>query len=192
MGWFGKSDERDSDTIWNSYVQAGDDLYQAKCELAEAEQRYADAERELFGIDLLPVLRKALRKYSLSALGLLGEIGEEQPELVRALIPELYACSLGIGKPDILARGVLRTLSRSGSLHAELVPLVTATLRDTERTTDVFAMRGLAFLLEDVNDPALLGRWRRTVLVSADEDVREIAEDYPEDEFPEPAPPQQL
>jgi hypothetical protein len=192
MGWFGKGDERDADSIWDSYAQAGDDLFHARSDLAEAEQQYADARRKLCEIDLLPVLQKALKQYSLSALGLLVEVGEEQPELVRALIPELYDCSLGIGKPDILARGVLRRLSTSGSLHTELVPLVAATLRDAEKTTDVFAMRGLVFLLEDVNDPALIAQWRKTVLASPEEDVREIAEEYPEDEYPEPNPPQQL
>jgi hypothetical protein len=67
-----------------------------------------------------------------------------------------------------------------------------ATLRDAEKTTGVFAMRGLVFLLEDVNDPALIAQWRKTVLASPEEDVREIAEEYPEDEYPEPNPPQQL
>ncbi|MFF1445620.1 hypothetical protein [Streptomyces sp. NPDC058295] len=59
--------------------------------------------------------------------------------------------------------------------------------------TDVFAMQALAMLLDEVGAPGLLGQWREAARASPDADVQELAEDYAEDEHPEPpAPPPRL
>ncbi|MFI6932010.1 hypothetical protein [Streptomyces sp. NPDC050287] len=136
----------------------------------------------------MPVLRESLRagRGSLAVLNLLREVGGDRPDVVHALLPELYEYCLSVNKPGIWGREVVRTLAASVPLHDELAPLVDRTLRD--EVTDVFAMRALGMLLDDIDNTdgtdtaALPARWRRAVLASPDADVREIAEEYPADD----------
>ncbi|GAA3823761.1 hypothetical protein ACFS5L_33495 [Streptomyces phyllanthi] len=166
-----EEEKSEAEEAWDDFVRASD--------------RYSEARRALFETDPLPAVRKALNDGGdmFAALDLLMDVGWNRPELVRAVVPELYSCSLSLGRPGIFARLVLRRLSGSGpeyaeALHAELAPLTAATLR--EEVTDVFAMQALAMLLDDVGASDLLGRWREAVLASPDVDVRELAEDYGE------------
>ncbi|QIQ03202.1 hypothetical protein [Streptomyces liangshanensis] len=154
-------------------------------------RKYERVKEELLGTDLLPVLRKALADgdSSYAVFSLVEEEAGDRPELFRELVPDLYPYTLSLGPPGIFSRRALRALSRPGTPHAELAPLVAATLRD--EVTDVFAMRALAMLLEDVNDLTLLARWREAALTSPDEDVRELPDEYPESEYPPPDAPQE-
>lgn len=181
MAWFCKEEKSEAEDAWDDYVRASN--------------TYSTARRMLFETDPLPAVRKALNGGGdlFAALHLLKDVGWDRPRLVQAVVPELYACSLSLGPPGIFARLVLRRLSGSGhayakALHAGLAPLTAATLR--EEVTDVFAMQALAMLLDDVGALGLLGQWREAARASPDVDVRELAEDYGEEEHPEPpAPP---
>jgi hypothetical protein len=179
MGWFGKDEKSEAEEAWDDFVRAS--------------YKRSKAMRELFETDPLPAVRKALSGGGelFAALDLLMDVGWDRPELVRAVVPELYSSSLSLGRPGIFARLVLRRLSGSGreyaeGLHAELAPLTAATLR--EEVTDVFAMQALKMLLDDVGALDLQGQWLEAVRASPDVDVRELAEDY-EDENPEPPAP---
>lgn len=181
MGWFWKEEKSEAEDAWDDFVRAND--------------TYSEAKQVLFETDPLPAVRNALNDGGdlFAALQLLKDVGWNRPELVQAVVPELYSCSLSLGRPGIFARLVLRRLSGSGhtyaeALHTELVPLTAATLR--EEATDEFSMRALAFLLDDVGALDLLGQWREAARASPDVGVRELAEEYGEDEYPEPpAPP---
>lgn len=180
MGWFGKEEKSEAEEAWDDFVRASN--------------KRGKAMRELFETDPLPAVRKALNGGGemFAALDLLKDVGWSRPELVGAVVPELYSCSLSLGPPGIFARLVLRRLSASGQeyaegLHAGLAPLTAATLR--EEVTDVFAMQALEMLLDDVGALDLHGQWLEAVRASPDVDVRELAEDYEEEENPEPPAP---
>ncbi|MEV6959389.1 hypothetical protein AB0M97_09330 [Streptomyces sp. NPDC051207] len=167
LSWLWEDGKSQEEEAWDCFV--------------EACGEYGEARRRLFETDPLPSVRKALAGGDgrFAALQLLRDVGWDRPELVQAVVPELYACSLGLGPPGIFARLVLRRLGESGHRYAEdlptqLAPLVAATLR--EEVTDVFAMNALGMLMDDVGDPALLARWREAVSASPDEDVRELLE----------------
>ncbi|GGP97392.1 hypothetical protein [Streptomyces roseolilacinus] len=185
-GLFGDDEGSEAQRAWREHEEAEHERHQARSELREAEERYAAAVSRLLATDPVPVLREALDtgRHSLRALNLLRQVGADHPDLVRALLPELYGCCLSIGKPGIFGREVVRTLSRTTDLHDDLAPLVAATLRDEDEVTDVFAMRGLVMTLDDIGDTRLMDQWRRAALASTDPDVREIVEEYPPDEAP--------
>ncbi|MFD3484104.1 hypothetical protein [Streptomyces sp. NPDC058665] len=171
----------DEERAWDAYVRASDEL--------------SSARRRLFETDPLPLVRKELTGGPglFAALNLLMDVGWNRPRLVRALVPELYASSLSLGRAGVFARLVLRRLARSGDpctegLHEEIGELMERTLR--EEGDDSLALRALGMLLEDIGATELIARFRQFGLASADADVRElITEDYPEDEFPAPRAP---
>ncbi|WP_030665440.1 hypothetical protein [Streptomyces cellulosae] len=179
MRWFGSGDDSGGERLWRAYLEADHVRFIVEERLREAEEERAEIRKRLLGSDVVPVLGESLRagRGSLAVLNLLREVGAERPDVVHALLPELYECCLSINKPGIWGREVVRTLAASVALHDELTPLVDRTLRD--EVTDVFAMRALVMLLDDIGATALLARWRRAVLASPDVDVREIAEEYP-------------
>ncbi len=179
MRWFGSGDDSGGERLWRAYLEADHVRFIVEERLREAEEKRAEIRKRLLGSDVVPVLRESLRagRGSLAVLNLLREVGADRPDVVHALLPELYECCLSINKPGIWGREVVRTLAASVALHDELAPLVDRTLRD--EVTDVFAMRALVMLLDDIGATALLARWRRAVLASPDVDVREIAEEYP-------------
>ncbi|WP_330172921.1 hypothetical protein OG875_04565 [Streptomyces sp. NBC_01498] len=179
MGWFDEDTRTDAERAWDAYTKASG--------------RLAVAQRELFETDPLPAVRKALAGGDgtglFAALDLLTQVGWNRPQLVRAVLPELYSCSLSLGRPGIFARLVLGRLSRAGErytrgMEAEIGALMEATLRD--EGDDALALRALGLLLEDIDSPALIARLREFARASSDEDVRELAEEYPEDEHPPP------
>lgn len=123
-------------------------------------------------------------------LDLLREVGGDHPDLVLALLPELYDCCLGINKTSIWGREILHVLGRTTDLHDALAPLVTRTLGDKDEREDLEAMNGLGMLLDGLGDTALLARWHKAVRASQDPDVRELADAYePDDETTGEEPP---
>ncbi|MFD3525525.1 hypothetical protein [Streptomyces sp. NPDC058653] len=177
MGWFDTDTGTDAERAWAAYVKASDKL--------------AGARRELFETDALPLVRDALAGGGdlLTALHLLMDVGWQRPELVRAVLPELYECSLSMGRAGIFARLVLGRLSRAGErytdgMYEQVGGLMEATLR--EEGDDALTLRALAALLEDIGAMGLIARLREFGRLSPDVDVRELMEEYPEDEYPPP------
>ncbi|MDH6622467.1 hypothetical protein M2271_000254 [Streptomyces sp. LBL] len=182
MRWFGSGDDSGGERLWRAYLEADHVRFLVEERLREADEERAEIRERLLGADVVPVLRESLRagRGSLAVLNLLRDVGADRPDVVHALLPELYACCLSVNKAGIWGREVVRTLAGSVALHDDLAPSVDRTLRD--EVTDVFAMRALVMLLDDIGDTALMARWRRAALASPDVDVRDIAEEYPADE----------
>ncbi|MEU6803047.1 hypothetical protein [Streptomyces neyagawaensis] len=184
----------DPDRLWTDYLGASHDVYIAEEALREAEEKLAAARERALEGDLAPALKKEMRRgrHTLSVLDLLREVGGDHPDLVLALLPELYDCCLGINKTSIWGREILRVLGRTTDLHDALAPLVTKTLGDEDEREDLEAMNGLGMLLDDLGDTALLARWHEAVRTSRDPDVRELADAYePDDETNEAEPPEE-
>ena len=61
--------------------------------------RTAEAKRVLFETGPLPAVQKALNGGGIpfAALHPLHHVGWDRPELIRAVVPELYSCSLSLG-----------------------------------------------------------------------------------------------
>jgi hypothetical protein len=174
----------DPDLLWARCMGASHEVRLAEQALREAEEKRAAARDRALAADLASALRKDLRRGRnvLSVLDLLRDVGADHPHLVRALLPELYDCCLGVNKASIWGREILRALGRTTDFHDDLAPLVTETLSDEDEVEDVFSMNGLGMLLGDIGDTALMEEWRRAIRSSSDVDVRELADDYlPED-----------
>jgi hypothetical protein len=181
----------DPDRLWTDLLGASHDVYVAEEALREAEEKLTAARERALEGDLAPALKKEMRRgrHTLSVLDLLREVGGDHPDLVLALLPELYDCCLGVNKTSIWGREILRVLGRTTDLHDALAPLVNGTLNDDDELSDVFAMNGLGMLLDDIGDTRLLTRWREAVRTSPDADVRDLADDdEPDEETPEEAP----
>jgi hypothetical protein len=110
-------DRTEEEEAWERYVRACDTYFKAR--------------RLLFDTDPLPFVRAALQDGGelFVALHLLEDVGWNRPELVKAVVPELYPYTLSLGRPGIFSRLVLGRLSRAGTayaedLHARPAPLV--------------------------------------------------------------------
>lgn len=113
-----------------------------------------------------------------TALRLIGDRAPERPELVRELMPELFAAALGINPFAARARFILAGL-HPAARDSLLEPLVSREIAnpDPERWDH---LRGLAMLLEQIDRMDMLEFLKDAVRDSPEEALRWIAEDFPE------------
>lgn len=127
--------------------------------------------------DPAPLLRTALASNTANvAIDELDRIAEHRPELVRALVPDLFPHTLGLHPICGKARGILHILDPT-ELRPLLAPPVDAFLADPDMGWQEF--RGLAMLLDRPGLNDLLARITTAAAESDDLDVREVAEDFP-------------
>lgn len=113
-----------------------------------------------------------------AALRLLHERAPDRPELVRALLPELFETALGSTPIAHRARWTLAGL-RHDMLYPQLEKLAGREIAnaDPERWEE---LRGLAVLLEQIGRFDLLEQLKDAVRDSPEEALQWIAEDFPE------------
>ena len=123
-------------------------------------------------------LRERLGASDPTALRLIGDRAPDRPELVRELMPELFAAALGITPYAARARFVLAGL-HPAARDSLLEPLVSREIAnpDPERWDE---LRGLAMLLEQIGRDDMLEFLKDAVRDSPEEALRWIAEDFPE------------
>ncbi|HEX6345166.1 hypothetical protein [Umezawaea sp.] len=155
-----------------------DKRWKALQRAAAEHDRAADA--LLGGDDAVEVLR-AVFASGLSqhaALRLIHDRAPDRPELVRALLPELFDSALGEGPFANRARWVLAGL-RPDMRDPQLEKLAAREIAnpDPERWEE---LRALAVLLEQIGRFDLLERLKDAVRDSPEEALHWIAEDFPE------------
>lgn len=113
-----------------------------------------------------------------TALRLVGDRAPDRPELVRALLPELFAAALGITPYADRARSILAGL-RPDMRDSQLEALASREIAnpDPERWAE---LRGLAMLLEQIDRMDMLEMLKDAVRDSPEETLRDIAADFPD------------
>lgn len=148
--------------------------------LVRAEHDYLLARQEILDADPVAALRAvfASGRDQRTALRLLDGLAANRPDLVVALLPEVFEASLSLEKDGMLARQLLARLSAKAR-DAALEPLVAQQIAspDPDRWEE---LRALAMLLEDLGRLDLLAELKNAVRDSPSEDLRDIAEDFPE------------
>ncbi|MFG6200485.1 hypothetical protein [Nonomuraea sp. JJY05] len=150
-------------------------------DLVRADQDYQEARERVFAGDPVPALRESL---ALSiptppgretALRVLDEYGRARPNVVRALVPELFELALGQDWRSERVRVVLSRLD-AAVLERELKPIIKAFVRETER--DAADYWGAIALLVKAGLRPLLDRVLRAAQASDDEDTRVVAQHW--------------
>ncbi|MCP2169675.1 hypothetical protein [Goodfellowiella coeruleoviolacea] len=148
--------------------------------LVRAEHDYLVARQEILDADPVATLRAvfASGRDQRTALRLLDGLAAGRPDLVVALLPEVFEAALSLEKDGMLARQLLARLTGPERDQA-LEPLVAGQIGDPdpERWAE---LRALATLLEELGRLDLLERLKDAVRDSPSEDLRDIAEDFPE------------
>jgi hypothetical protein len=113
-----------------------------------------------------------------TALQLICDQGPDRPDVVQALLPELFKAALGITPHSSRARYILAGL-RPDMRDAQLEALAGREISnpDPDRWSE---LRGLAMLLEQVGRLDILAYLKDAVRDSPEEALRWIAEDFPE------------
>ncbi|MBP2323728.1 hypothetical protein JOF56_004113 [Kibdelosporangium banguiense] len=156
-----------------------DDAWQS---LQDANDQYLSAGEAALADDAAGTLRAvfASGRGHYAALRLLGDRASDSPELAQELMPELFSAALGINPYAARARFILAGLPphlRDSRLEALARQEIANPDPDPDRWAD---LRGLAMLLEHVGRLDLLEVLKDAVRDSPDEDLRDIAEDFPE------------
>jgi hypothetical protein len=113
-----------------------------------------------------------------AALRLISDRAPDRPELVQELLPELFNAALDINPYAERARCVIAGL-RPDLRDSQLEALASREIANPH--PDRWAhLRGLAMLLEQVGRFDILGLLQDAVRDSPDEDLRWIAEEFPE------------
>jgi hypothetical protein len=145
-------------------------------ELVRARTQYFTQRARLFSpaYDPVPLLRAVLVSRSTGHIAVqeLGEMAEHRPDLIRALIPELFSYSLGVNPICGTARRALGVLSAE-DLEPKLRPLVAEFLADPAHEWEEFS--GLVMLLEDLGIRDLLEQVKTVARGSSNQDVRDVA-----------------
>jgi len=152
---------------WKALQSAAAEYYRAGDDLLEGDDA-VDVLREVF----------ASGRSQHAALRLIHDRAPDRPELVRALLPELFHSALGDGPFANRARWVLAGL-RADMRDPQLEKLAAREIdhADPERWEE---LRALAVLLEQVGRLDLLERLKDAVRDSPEEALQWIAEDFPE------------
>lgn len=125
----------------------------------------------------VPILRTALASNRADvAIAELDPAAEHRPELVRALVPDVFPHTLGLHPTCGKARRILHVLDPT-ELRSLLAPMVDAFLADPDMGWQEF--RGLAMRLDRPGLEDLLTRVTAAAAESDNPDVREVAEDFP-------------
>ena len=146
-------------------------------ELVRARTQYRTQRARLFSpaYDPVPLLQAALASTSTGHIAAqeLGAVAEHRPDLIRALIPELFLRSLGVHAICGTARRALGVL-RAEDLEPKLRPLVVEFLADPAHEWEEFS--GLVMLLEDLGLNDLLEQVKTAARGSSNQDVRDVAD----------------
>jgi hypothetical protein len=143
-------------------------------DVVAAESAYIEARTRLFAADAETQLSLALA--SPSGRGTALRILRDSPiELVMAVLPALFRAATSTHAQVGLARNVLGRID-SGWLSTALIPMVDSVLAN--ESSDWSDYRRLAEVLADLGQQRLLVSVVERAAQSADEDIREVAEDF--------------
>ena len=146
-------------------------------ELVRARTQYLTQRARLFSpaYDPVPLLRAALASTSTGHIAVqeLESMAEHRPDLIRALIPELFLRSLGVHAICGTARRALGALSTE-ELEPKLRPLVAEFLADPAHEWEQFS--GLVTLLEDLGIRDRLEQVKTVARGSSNQDIRNVAD----------------
>ncbi|MBE1470563.1 hypothetical protein [Kibdelosporangium phytohabitans] len=148
--------------------------------LGRADEAYGATRDAVLRDEPVGRLREAFASGSGDRLALrfLGYIAPTRPDIVQELIPELFDYCLGMDPYATRARYLLAGL-RPDQRDSRLEPLVSARVADPDPESDT-ELRALAMTLEQIGRLDWLERLKDAVRDSPSEDLRGIAEDFPE------------